>query len=103
LEYHQHPNHIRVSGKIQFVVYNGAHAHDVGKRMFSAWRKWAVEEGLGGIDIIETRLMSDNPEERGLTDAINEFGFRSGGGHDGTTWGGINRLGTVYHRGAAVS
>ncbi|OIW34296.1 hypothetical protein CONLIGDRAFT_745 [Coniochaeta ligniaria NRRL 30616] len=103
LPFFRHPNQIRVNGKVQFMVYNGIHMHDAGKRMYSAWRKWAIEEGLGGLDIIETRIQPDNPEERGLTDAVNEFGFRSGGGHDGTTWASINRLGKVYHRGAAVS
>lgn len=85
------------------MVYNVAHMRDAGKRMFGAWRKWAVEEGLGGIDIIETRIDGDNPEDRGLTDAVGEFGFRSGGGHDAYAWAGLNRMGKVYHRGAAVS
>ncbi|KAK3376254.1 glycosyltransferase WbsX-domain-containing protein [Lasiosphaeria ovina] len=103
LPFFRHPNQIRVNGKVQFAVYNGGHMGDVGKRMYSAWRKWAVDEGLGGLDIIETRIAPDNPEDRGLTDAVNEFGFRSGGAHDGTAWASINRLGRVYHRGAAVS
>lgn len=85
------------------MVYNPSHMGDLGKRMFDAWRWWASEEGLGGMDVIETRISPDNPIERGPVDAINEFGFRSGGGWDGTLWPSIDRLGSVYHRGACVT
>lgn len=101
--YFRHPNYIRSGGKVQMMVYNpGAMGH-MGKHMFAAWRQWATEEGLGGMDIIETRIELDNPNSRGPADAINEFGFRSGGSHDSTAWVGIDRLSRVYHRGARVT
>jgi hypothetical protein len=77
------------------MVYNPSHMGDLGKRMFDAWRMWAIDEGLGGMDVIETRIAPDDPMDKGPADAINEFGFRSGGGHDGTAWPSINRLGRV--------
>ncbi|KAK6223530.1 hypothetical protein QIS74_03474 [Colletotrichum tabaci] len=78
----KHPNYIRVNGKVQMMIYNPSHMGDTGKRMFEAWRIWASEDpAIGGMDVIETKIDSDNPDSRGPTDAINEFGFRSGGGH----------------------
>ncbi|GJC97735.1 hypothetical protein ColKHC_06561 [Colletotrichum higginsianum] len=83
----KHPNYIRVNGKVQMMIYDPAHMGDTGKRMFEAWRIWASEDpAIGGMDVIETKIESDNPDSRGPTDAINEFGFRSGGGKDYSQW-----------------
>ncbi|TQN65334.1 hypothetical protein CSHISOI_10096, partial [Colletotrichum shisoi] len=100
----KHPNYIRVNGKVQMMIYNPSHMGDTGKRMFEAWRIWASEDpAIGGMDVIETKIDSDNPDSRGPTDAMNEFGFRSGGGKDSSLWPSIGRAHRIYYRGAMVS
>ncbi|WQF82601.1 Putative glycosyltransferase WbsX [Colletotrichum destructivum] len=100
----KHPNYIRVNGKVQMMIYNPSHMGDTGKRMFEAWRIWASEDpAIGGMDVIETKIDSDNPDSRGPTDAMNEFGFRSGGGKDYSLWPSIGRSHRIYYRGAMVS
>ena len=103
LPYFKHPLYIRSNGKVQFVVYDPQHVGALGQTMYAAWRKWAVEEGLGGLDIIETVIQGDNPNSRGMSDAISEFAPRSGANHDATTWVNTERLSRVYHRGARVT
>ncbi|KAH0421952.1 hypothetical protein CcaCcLH18_13114 [Colletotrichum camelliae] len=98
-----HPNYIRVNGKVQMMVYNPGHIGDLGKRMFEAWRLWASQDPeVGGMDVIETKLESDDPNSRGNTDAINEFGLRSGGGSDCTAWPQNPRSHRTFYRGALV-
>ncbi|KAK1974133.1 glycosyltransferase WbsX-domain-containing protein [Colletotrichum cereale] len=100
----KHPNYIRVNGKVQMMIYNPSHMGDMGKRMFEAWRIWASEDpAIGGMDVIETKLEGDSPDSRGSTDAMNEFGFRSGGGMDASQWPHIGRAHRIYYRGAQVS
>ncbi|KAK1985908.1 glycosyltransferase WbsX-domain-containing protein [Colletotrichum cereale] len=102
--YFKHPNYIRVNGKVQMMVYDPGNIGDKGKRMFNAWRTWASEDpAIGGMDVIETKIESDNPNSRGPTDAINEFGLRSGGGLDPAEWPKNPRIHRIYYRGAMVS
>jgi hypothetical protein len=99
----RHPQYIRSNGgKLQLMVYNPSHMGELGPRMFAAWRRWAAEEGLGGMDVIETRIDWDRFERGGTPDAVNEFSPRSGGGYDATEWALNGRFGTVFYRGASV-
>ncbi|KAF6839182.1 hypothetical protein CPLU01_01920 [Colletotrichum plurivorum] len=100
----KHPNYIRVNGKVQMMIYNPAHMGDKGKRMFDAWRLWASQDpAVGGMDVIETKLENDDPNSRGSTDAMNEFGFRSAGSWDANLWTQNWRAHRIWHRGAMVS
>jgi hypothetical protein len=103
LPFFKHPQYIRSEGKVQFLVYNPTHMGHIAPQMFAAWRQWAVEEGLGGIDIIETRWgegSSQGPPswEAHPPDAINEFQPHAGG-RDWSKFSSIKRLSRVYHRG----
>ncbi|KAG4438604.1 hypothetical protein IFR05_005928 [Cadophora sp. M221] len=71
--------------------------------MFAAWRQWAVEEGLGGMDIIETRWGEGSDKgpdswEGYPPDAVNEFAPHAGG-RDQATFSSLKRMARVYHRG----
>lgn len=103
LPFFRHPQYIRSEGKVQFVVYNPMHIGHLGPHMFAAWRQWAIEEGLGGMDIIETRWGEESL--KGMTqweghppDAINEFQPHAGG-LDYAKFSAMKRLSRVYHRG----
>jgi hypothetical protein len=100
----RHPNYIRINGRIQFMIYNPSHMGDMAPRMYAAWRKWAEEDGLGGMDIMETYILGDPGfNQRNIPDSSNEFAPRSGGSFlDATEWVGNPRQGKVFHRGAAV-
>ena len=103
LPFFKHPQYIRSEGKVQFLVYNPTHMGHIAPKMFAAWRQWAVEEGLGGMDIIETRWgegSSQGPPswEAHPPDAINEFQPHAGG-RDWSKFSSVNRLSRVYHRG----
>lgn len=99
----RHKNYIRVNGKVQFQVYSPINAGDVGKKMFQAWRLWASQDpAIGALDIIEVALIGDNPNNRGYSDAISEFGVRSGGGLDVTAMPQTPRLSRVFYRGTLV-
>lgn len=99
LPFFRHPQYIRSGGKVQFLVYNPAHMGHLASMMFAAWRQWAIEEGLGGMDIIETRWASGSATwDAHPPDAINEFQPHTGG-RDWATFSTIKRLSPVYHRG----
>ncbi|TVY83415.1 Uncharacterized protein LSUE1_G001039 [Lachnellula suecica] len=103
LPFFRHPKYIRSEGKIQFVVYNPTHIGFIGPQMFAAWRQWAIEEGLGGLDIIETRWSEGSASrptqwDEHPPDAINEFAPHAGG-RDIATFSAIKRIARVYHRG----
>lgn len=85
---------------MQFVVYNPGHVAHLGPHMWAAFRQWAVEEGLGGMDIIETRWGDDGADSwKGHPpDAVNEF-HPHVAGRDPTMFPAIRRLSRVYHRG----
>ncbi|KAI9050477.1 hypothetical protein LZ554_005640 [Drepanopeziza brunnea f. sp. 'monogermtubi'] len=102
LKFFKHPQYIRSNGKIQFLVYNPTHMGDLGPPMYAAWRQWAVEEGLGGIDIIETRwAQGPNTWAAFQPDAINEFAPHAGG-LDPAVYPSLKKLARVYHRGTLV-
>lgn len=103
LPFFRHPLYIRVQGKPQFMIYNPGGLGETGVHMFAAFRRWAVEAGLPGLDIIETRVQPESANNRGVSDAMSEFLFRSGTGLDGTEWPSLNRVSKVYHRGASVN
>ncbi|KAL2065432.1 hypothetical protein VTL71DRAFT_3102 [Oculimacula yallundae] len=103
LPFFRHPKYIRSNGKIQFAVYNPTHIGHLGPQMFAAWRQWAVEEGLGGMDIIETRWgegSDKNPDswEGHPPDAVNEFAPHAGG-RDQAAFSSLKKISRVYHRG----
>lgn len=100
----KHKNYIRVNGKVQMMIYNPAHMGHTGKRMFDAWRLWASQDAaIGGMDVIETAIHPDNPSSRGNTDAVSEFGFRSGGGQEITAMPRNGRPHRIFYRGTFVS
>lgn len=100
----RHKNYIRANGKVQLMIYNPAHMGDLGKKMFEVWRLWASQDPtIGGMDIIETALAGDNPNNRGPTDAMSEFGVRSPGGLDATALSQNGRLHATWYRGTLVS
>lgn len=99
LTYFRHPQYIRSEGRIQFIVYRSSHMGNVAQHMFAAWRQWAVEEGLGGLDVIQTHW-SDRSAP-GVPDAMNEFQPHSAT-FDHSTHAGPNRAARVYHRGTLV-
>ncbi|KAE8442025.1 hypothetical protein EG329_003926 [Mollisiaceae sp. DMI_Dod_QoI] len=103
LPFFRHPKYIRSEGKVQFMVYNPSHMGHIAPKMFANFRQWAVEEGLGGMDIIETRWgegSTQGPDSwRGHPpDAINEFQPHAGG-RDIAKFSSLERLSRVYHRG----
>ncbi|KAL5331470.1 hypothetical protein ACEPPN_001001 [Leptodophora sp. 'Broadleaf-Isolate-01'] len=103
LPFFRHPKYIRSNGRIQFVVYNPTHIGHIGPQMFAAWRQWAVEEGLGGMDIIETRWGEGSDKgpdswEGYPPDAVNEFAPHAGG-RDQATFSSLKKMTRVYHRG----
>jgi hypothetical protein len=100
LPFFRHPKYIRSEGRIQFLVYKPGHMGNLGPHMFAAWRQWAVEEGLGGMDIVETRWA---PEQwnNAMPDAVNEFGPHVAG-HDHQRELAVRRIARVYHRGSYV-
>ncbi|KAK0111309.1 hypothetical protein ONS95_015017 [Cadophora gregata] len=103
LPFFRHPQYIRSNGKVQFVVYNPAHIGHIGPKMFAAFRQWAIEEGLGGMDIIETRWGegSDRIPDAWVghpPDAVNEFAPHAGG-RDHALFSSLKKLARVYHRG----
>lgn len=107
LPFFRHPKYIRSNGRIQFVVYNPTHIGHIGPQMFAAWRQWAVEEGLGGMDIIETRWGEGSDKgpdswEGYPPDAVNEFAPHAGG-RDQATFSSLKKMTRVYHRGTLVS
>ncbi|KAH7386143.1 glycosyltransferase WbsX-domain-containing protein [Cadophora sp. MPI-SDFR-AT-0126] len=103
LPFFRHPLYIRSDGKVQFVVYNPTHIGHIGPRMFAAFRQWAIEEGLGGMDIIETRWGegSDRVPDSWVghpPDAVNEFAPHAGG-RDQALFSSLKKMARVYHRG----
>ncbi len=49
------PKVLRSEGRVQFIIYRPEHMGHIALQMFAAFRQWAVEEGLDGMDIFETR------------------------------------------------
>jgi hypothetical protein len=100
LPFFRHPKYIRSEGRIQFVVYNPMHIGNLGPHMWAAFRQWAIEEGLGGMDIIETRWGPFGSESWAghPPDAINEF-HPHVNGRDPAKYSSSTRLSRVYHRG----
>lgn len=97
-------NYIRVNDKVQMQVYRSDHIGDLGKKMFEAWRIWAAQDpAIRGLEVIETALAGDNPNNRGPTDAMSEFGARTPGGLDGTALVQNFRMHRIWHRGTLVS
>ena len=100
LPFFRHPNYIRSEGRIQFIVYKPEEIGHIGPQMFSAWRKWAMEEGFE-LDIIETRFSQAPRWNQGLPDAINEFQPHVAG-PDLTRHAWSDRISRVYHRATFV-
>lgn len=99
LPFFRHPQYIRSEGKVQFLVYNPSHMGHLAPLMFAAWRQWAVDEGLGGMDIIETRWDQGSTSwEAHPPDAVNEFQPHAGG-REWAFFSSLKRLSRVYHRG----
>ncbi|CAK7237151.1 hypothetical protein SCUCBS95973_009865 [Sporothrix curviconia] len=103
LQFFEHPLYINVQGRPQFMIYNPGGLGELGIHMFAAFRRWAIEAGFPGMDIIETRVQPEEANNRGLSDAMSEFLFRSGSGLDATEWPSTKRVSKVYHRGASVT
>ncbi|KAK2629644.1 hypothetical protein QTJ16_000464 [Diplocarpon rosae] len=103
LPFFKHPQYIRSNGKVQFVVYNPSHIGHLGPQMYAAWRQWAIEEDLGGMDIIETRwgegsMNTPDAWQGHPPDAVNEFAPHAGG-PDQAKFSSLKRMSPVYHRG----
>jgi hypothetical protein len=101
LPFFRHPQYIRSEGKVQFVIYHPSHAGQIAPQMFAVWRQWAIEEGLGGMDIIETRWTEDFGIEQWFgnpPDAVNEF-MPHVAGDDPARYHNTMRISRVYHRG----
>lgn len=101
LPFFKHPQYIRSEGKVQFVMYHPGHGGHIIPQMFAAWRQWAVEEGLGGMDIIETRWGQEatiDQWKNHMPDAVNEF-HPNILGEDTSRFYDIKRISRVYHRG----
>jgi hypothetical protein len=62
LPFFRHPNYIRSEGKVQFIMYYPGHidqnAPGVKYAMYATWRKWAAEEGIGGMVRILTQILT---------------------------------------------
>jgi len=104
LPFFRSPKYIRSNGKVQFLVYNPTHIGSVAPHMFAAWRQWAIEEGLGGLDVVETYWKEkDGPSrwEGAVPDAMNEFQPHAGG-WEHTKFSAKKKLSRVYHRGTMV-
>ncbi|KAH6663176.1 glycosyltransferase WbsX-domain-containing protein [Halenospora varia] len=102
LPFFRHPKYIRSEGRIQFLVYKPSHVGDLGPHMFAAWRQWAMEEGLGGLDVIETRwIIPGDKWNQAIPDAMNEFPPHLGD-VDGSRHSLTNRASRIYHRGTLV-
>jgi len=99
LPFFLHPNYIRSEGRVQFAVYKAEHMHNVGPRMFAAWRVWAKEAGFE-MDIIETRWAWEKWND-GIPDAVNEFQPHVSG-FDHARHPHSRRINRVYHRGTLV-
>jgi hypothetical protein len=103
LPFFKHPLYIRSGGRIQFMVYKPSHCGHIGPHIFAAWRQWALDEGLGGLDVIETRWGSggEKSSNQAIPDAISEFQPHVAGfdhAHHSVT----DRVSRVYHRGTLV-
>jgi len=100
LPFFRSPKYIRSDGKLQFAVYKPSHVGDKIGPMFTAWREWAVEEGLGGLDVIETKWDNDKWSEF-APDAVNQF-MPHAGGTDQSKYPLEKRINRVFHRGSLV-
>ncbi|KAJ5041243.1 uncharacterized protein L3040_005791 [Drepanopeziza brunnea f. sp. 'multigermtubi'] len=101
LPFFRHPKYIRSQGRIQMAVYKPSHMGPRRSLMFAAWRQWAIEEGLGGLDVVETRWAGTGDCDASLPDAINEFQPHIGG-FDHFRHSMARRNARVYHRGTLV-
>jgi len=100
LPFFRHPQYIRSEGRIQFLVYKPIHMGEVGPLMWAAWRQWALDAGLGGMDIIETRWDAAQWSS-GIPDAVNEFQPHAAGfEHQRHPF--TQRINKIYHRGTLV-
>lgn len=102
LPFFKHPKYIRSEGKIQFIVYDLQNIGRIANRMFPAWRQWAIEEGLGGMDIIETRKNEYRDDEKAPPDAVNEFQPHAANNLIHAHYHATRRNSRVYHRGSMV-
>jgi Glycosyltransferase WbsX len=100
LPFFKHPLYIRSEGRVQFLVYKPSHLGDKGAHMFAAWRQWAEEEGLVGLDVVET-YWSGYRWNNAVPDAVNEFAPHTAG-LDHATQSQTRRVSRVYHRGMHV-
>lgn len=107
LPFFKHPNYIRSEGKVQFALYKPDHIDStlvgVKTKMSAAFRMWAIEEGLGGMDIIET--VNDQSRAKGLpqADAVNEFQPHAGGfNSEDHHLADRKFVNSVYHRGTML-
>lgn len=100
LPFFRHPSYIRSNGRIQFIIYKPLHIGKAAAPMFAAWRQWAYEEGLGGMDIIETRSGSGT-WTNSPPDAVNEF-HPHVVGTDHSRYSSTKKDSLVYHRGSMV-
>ncbi|KAF3922138.1 hypothetical protein AA313_de0210416 [Arthrobotrys entomopaga] len=102
LPFFRSPQYIRSDGRLQFIVYKPKHIGKYARSMWAAWRQWAADEGLGGLDIIETRWTFDGKSEV-PPDAINQFmPHAASGGTDPSKYPLEKRVSRVFHRGSMV-
>jgi hypothetical protein len=100
LPFFRHSQYIRSEGRVQFMIYNPSHMGHLGPYMFAAWRQWALEAGLGGMDIIETRWGLEKWNQA-IPDAVSEFQPHVAG-FDHHRHPFTRRIARVYHRGTLV-
>ncbi|KAI9745641.1 MAG: hypothetical protein M1818_001175 [Claussenomyces sp. TS43310] len=100
LPFFRHPQYIRSEGRVQFNVYKPTHIGKAAPAMFAAWRQWAIEEGLGGLDVIETRWNAESWSDF-PPDAVSEFQPHVMG-FDHSRHSMSRRIARVYHRGTLV-
>lgn len=100
LPFFRHPQYIRSEGRVQFAIYKPSHMGSLGSYMFAAWRQWAIEEGLGGLDIVETFWKAHATPV--AADAVNEFAPHAFGSQDHSKFPLTKRIARVYHRGTLV-
>ncbi|KAK6537191.1 hypothetical protein TWF694_011388 [Orbilia ellipsospora] len=100
LPFFRSPQYIRSDGRLQFAVYKPSHVGKHAGPMYAAWRQWAIDEGLGGLDIIETKWGTDKWSDI-PPDAVNQF-MPHAGGTDQSKYPLERRLTKVFHRGSMV-
>lgn len=68
-EYCMDTRYVRVDGKPVVIVYNPGQIPDA-KDVFDSWRKYAIEQGIGEIQIWTCQTANNTAERLGILDAI---------------------------------